>query len=367
MTVNIVQNTSTASVSSTTSDSFDDCILSIDGYSDPYRIREGSSSFIIVDQPFTQADGVYSATVYRLDYRTIYRNDSYNIAYAPKIVIDRSNRVLPVTMSGSTQTLVYITTGAYTVSELATAIQTALAGYLPAETFIVSTVGGTVPKIQFSCSSKAFTFNFATMLGTTGESTELPDILGYDYLDYNFNANTYYYTSPVLPRVLRLSRPITTNRESAVYLQSSKEAGKIFMIDVNTFSREFPFARIEQGVPNRFCVAARENDGQMVLRFNAVPQEEVRIELNYIPIHSSLQDSTGNFPKLPAPYTKFLVYGAAYFLLLEKSDSKAQQYFSMAQVELQAMVNDSKKSVSLSGQNYGRLVPRANRGRYYGL
>jgi len=83
-------------------------------------------------------------------------------------------------------------------------------------------------------------------------------------------------------------------------------------------------------------------------------------------VQPTLQDSENNYPDLPTPYTKFLVYGAAYFLLLEKTDSKAEQYLAMAQAELKAMVNDNRKALSLGGNNYGKLVPRRNVGKFYG-
>jgi hypothetical protein len=131
---------------------------------------------------------------------------------------------------------------------------------------------------------------------------------------------------------------------------------------------EYPISRMQEAMPSRFTIIEHSPEGLLRLRMNgSLVDEKARVEVNYIPVHRSLQDNDVSIPKLPAPYTKFLVYGASYFLLLEKSDTKAPQYFQMAQTELKAMVNDNRKTNQSAGLNYGKLIPRANTKRYYGF
>jgi hypothetical protein len=133
-------------------------------------------------------------------------------------------------------------------------------------------------------------------------------------------------------------------------------------------TNDYPLSRLQEAMPNRFTVIEHTPEGLLRIRLNgSLVDEKARVEVNYIPVHRALQDNDVSIPKLPSPYTKFLVYGAAYFLLLEKSDTKAPQYFSMAQTELKAMVNDNRKTNQSAGMNYGRLIPRNSSKRYYGF
>ena len=131
------------------------------------------------------------------------------------------------------------------------------------------------------------------------------------------------------------------------------------MLDPNTFSREFPLSRLTRGVPTNFCIDSQTPHGRWQVTFNTFVDEVTKVECPYIPIPVKLEDNVNSYPLVPAPNSDFLVYGTAFHLLNEKSDNKAQTYFTMAQTQLKALVNDNRKGLSLGGQNYGRLVPRA--------
>ena len=167
---------------------------------------------------------------------------------------------------------------------------------------------------------------------------------------------------------MRITKPITTYKEAPIYGQAAKEAGKIFYLDANSLAREFPLSRLQEAVPSKFTIKEQTPEGLWTLRFSgSVVDDPARAELHFIPVTRDLQNNDISLPKVPTPYTKFLVWAASYHLLMEKSDSKAPQYFQMAQAQLKALVNDSKKSVSLGGNNFGRIIPRQNRNRYFGF
>lgn len=338
--------------------------LSIDGYSDMYKVLVNTSGFdydidglITADLDATDA----TVTLYKLDYNL---KDS---ALANLLVTNKNNVVYYEL--DSSYGSVTLTNGSYTQSSLLNAVASLIATATSATVSIYTDSKG--QKQIGAPSSTTFSLLFASGDANLGSlphytnDSNIHELLGFEKQDYT--GQLYYKVPYSNPAVLRITRPILTYRETPVFGQAAKDAGKIFMLDANTFTREFPLARLGRGVPTRFCVTEQNKQGIQAIRFNSVVEELVKIEMHYIPVPYTLVDSTDNYALVPTPFTKFLVYGASYYLLMDKSDSKAQQYFSMAQAELKAMISDNRKSLSLSGQNYGRLIPRANIGRYYGF
>ena len=331
----------------------------LDGYDDMYRIAyfDGVSS-ISLDSPFLLATQTYSATLIKLDYKLNWNKDS--VSY---YVINDENRYVFYEENGNNTLSVALTPGVYTRSSLfieladrLTAVSTNGVGYS------VYTLASNYFKITSNGTS------FSLFLDQPPSSAlTTPDIwkaLGMEQQSYTGSLS---YTSVYVDgAILRITKPINTYRESSVAIAAAQDTNKIFLTDPLTFNNEFPLSRITGGTPTRFCILNHDKDGIMTIRFNQYVTELTRAELSYIPVQPTLQDSENNYPDLPTPYTKFLVYGAAYFLLLEKTDSKAEQYLAMAQAELKAMVNDNRKALSLGGNNYGKLVPRRNVGKFYG-
>lgn len=328
--------------------------LAFAGKDDIYVITQhtAASTSFQIDHPFILDSGSYTYNAYKLDYE----------AQDDTIVIESSKNKLDFNTNGSDYTAT-ITAGSYTPTTLGTEIDTRiLAASSVASTTSFDSITRKFTIAQGGASS--FGLNFAT---GTNVNYSISEILGYDCLDYS---GALTYTSVyALSGILRITKPITTNREAPIYGQAAKEAGKIFYVDANTLTREYPLSRLQEAVPSRFAVIEQRRDGLWKLRMSAsLSDEPARAELHYIPITRSLQNNDASIPKVPPPYTKFLVWAASYYLLLEKSDNRAAQYLQMAQAQLRALVNDSKKALSLGGNNFGRIIPRASkRNRYFGF
>lgn len=352
-TVTLTQGALAATFTSAPSDSLEKYLLTLDGYEDMYRIaaHTAASTSASLDSQFILPSGSYNYTAYKIEYTL---TDDV-------LVVDSSNNKIDFTEGGSTLTAT-LTKGAYLASALCSEIQTRMAA-AGTKTYVVSFDSVTRKFRIVQSGGTTFSLLFASGPNFYVSASEM---LGFECLDYK---SALTYTSAyALSGILRITKPILTYREQPVYGQSAKEAGKIFYLDSNALAREFPLGRITAEVPSRFTISSQTSDGVSTIRMNSgMTNESIRAEVYFIPVTRSLQNNSASYPKLPTPYTKFLVYGASYFLLLEKSDSKAQQYFAMAQAELKAMVNDARKSSSLGGVNYGRVIPRANPGRYYGI
>lgn len=157
--------------------------------------------------------------------------------------------------------------------------------------------------------------------------------------------------------VTRLVGPLMCYRDNLSVLGQA-ERGQIYEIDANTMSRKFPRMLLQAGVPDKFCVIAQDTDGRITVRFNSFPLEAMRVEVPYISVVPDLTDSQDSIPLLPIGFRELLVYGASYYLMKDKNDNRAETEFQLAQRKLQALIAHNRKSLSLAGSSYGRLIPR---------
>jgi hypothetical protein len=333
--------------------------------------HDANSADITFDNSITiTADGTYNFTAYPIDV-PLYSPSSGDSSYAGPIVIDETNNRLDYLENGSSEKNITLTNGTYSRVSLYEHIATRMtAASSLSVTYDVEPNDGDPSFCALISDGTALTLKFASGYYSAYNCSAA---MGLECLDYVAATSTKPGLSQLMiepvyaeSAMMRITRPILTYRESSMYGQAAKEASKIFLTDPNSFTREFPLSRMTQGMPTRCCIQEHDRHGHITLRFDSVPSEYARIEVYYIPVVQTLQDNSASYPKIPTPYTNFLIYGAAYFIMLDNSDSRAQQYFTMAQRELKAMVNDSRKHLSLGGQNYGRLIPRANVSRYYG-
>lgn len=307
-----------------------------------------STSFSL-DQAYLDDSGSLTYTAYKLDYDLV--DDT--------IVIDSSNNKIDFT-EGSGSLVATITSGVYSPTTLCTEIKTQLEA-AGAETYTV-TFNSLTRKFTIAHGGATLSLLFAS---GTNYSVSSGEVLGFDCED---KTGAVTYTSQYcLSGILRLSKPIEMHREGATMYQSAREAGKIFYMDPGAFMREYPRNRLLQDIPKNFTVLSQTPGGLWKARMSAAPSEEkMRIEVNYIPVARKLVDNAASFPVIPGSYTKYLVYGAAHFLLLDKHDNKAEIYKNLATAKLHAMVNDAKKGATLAGNNFGRLVPRRGQNRVFG-
>lgn len=142
-----------------------------------------------------------------------------------------------------------------------------------------------------------------------------------------------------------------------------EDDGMIPMMDYKTFSQHYPFNSLGEGIPSRFCVMS-ETNGLFVVRFNAYVSTETRVEYDYIPVPTDLTSSPDTTPIIPRPFRVALMYGAVYYLMVQKSDSRADAYMRMTQAKLQALVSANRRQMIQGGRDRGRLLTRLD---YSGL
>ena len=324
----------------------------VESRADFYRIANhtANSTSFTLDQPYLQDGGTLNFRAFKLDYDVV--DDT--------IIINSTNNKIDFREVSTTTLTATLVVGTYTPTTLCAQIKTQL-----------EASGTATYTVTFNDLSRKFTIatsgSYFDLVFESGPSilNSASGVLGYDIEDLQ---SALSYTSPyALSGVLRFTKPITMYREAPYYYSSAKDVGKIFMIDDNTMLREYPLNRLVEEIPEKFCPSDINSDGLWKIRFNSsVLDKPVRAEVNYIPVARKLVDNASSYPIVFGSYTDYLVFGAAHFILMDKSDNRADQYFKLAQAKLLAMVNDNRKGQALAGINYGRLIPRQGQVRVWG-
>jgi hypothetical protein len=150
----------------------------------------------------------------------------------------------------------------------------------------------------------------------------------------------------------RLLEPMVVYR-----LSSNDQSGRIYGLDLKRFRDDYPLGSIEGGIPTQFATLY-EIDGTLTVRFNRYPNQKTRVEYDYIPIPAALADSSGSIPLVPREHRQVLAFGATYYLMLDKNDSRADVYLRLAQAGLQAMLTANRKEQIHQAKQFGRIVTR---------
>lgn len=346
-TATMTEDSTAGTFGSAPSISLEGRILMLANQADVYKIAThtaGATAFTI-DQPYILSSGSYNYTAAKLDY------DMYD----DTIIITNKNNKIDFSEGGA-QLTATLANGSYTPTTLCTEIDSKMTA-AGAQAYTV-TFNSITRKFTIAQGGATFSLLFAS---GTNAYISASGVLGYNIEDQT-GALTYS-SQYALSAVMRITKPIGIYRNGGYYATNAKDANKIFLIDDNTLMREFPISRMNLMVPNRFCIIEQNPDGLTSVRMNSYVDEEIRCELGYIPVHRKLVDNANSFPIVPSPFSDFLVYGAAHFIMLDKSDTKADVFRQLAQADLKAMVVDNRKGMSLSGQDFGRLIPRPNQVR----
>lgn len=292
-----------------------------------------------------ELDGAYSLAsasgltfeVFKLDYDLV---PSF-------IVIDTTNNKIDFkkTSGGSVLTAT-LTSGSYSPADLATHVGS------------VMTTAASGPAI--TCTYSAVTRLFTITSDGAGSTTLLPmfatgtnvkqsahRVLGYD--DSDLTAALTHTSTYVLGGIARLVEPFALPTQYGAYISS---------IDPENFTRDYTIALASEACPSRFAVIGEKDDGTITVRFNNYPKDKTRIEIDYVPIPRDLKDNAGSVPLVPRKHADVLEDAATFFIMLLKSDDRANAYASLVAGKLKAMIAQHRGSLLRSGENFGQAIPR---------
>lgn len=317
-----------------------------------YKIAQhtsGSTSFQL-DAPFPQNTASNTFRMFQLDYNLI----------TSTLIVDSQNDTLDFIESGTTVLSASVPHGAYTQAALATAVATAL------------NAAGTHTN-TYSCTydTNQRLFTVSSNLGGTGSPVFQPqgaspnsyrscwELIGFDYT--NFTGASSYTSLYADSTVVRFSQAARIFFGNTMFWDN--QTGQMSLLDPVAFDRTYPLVDIQAGAPDSFTILHEKNNYTLTIRLNKYPMsntnvQSMRVEFEHMPEPKDLYNNQYSVPKIPRKYIRILEYGAAYYLLKDKSDSKASEYLQIAQQTLQGMMKSNRKELEKAGTNFGNVIAR---------
>lgn len=315
--------------------------LQCEGRDTTYRIAQhtAASTAFEIDGLYAEATGAtQNYKAFKLDYDLV----------PSHLIIDSTNNKIDFIKTGTTPLATTLTAGVYTPAALATHIGTAM----------TTTASGPTITCTYSALSRKFTLTSDLAGGTiftlsfaagTNVKYSAHRILGFD--DEAQSGAATYEGKYVFGGISRMIEPIK------VHGRSDGE-GNISSLDPLTMQREFPITTTVEGIPSKFARISENEDGQVTVRFDRYPADKVRIEVEYIAVPRDIKDNTASIPLVPRKYSEVLEYGAAYYLLLDKEDGKAQTFLALAKAKLNAMRRQNRAQLEKTSLDFGEITPR---------
>lgn len=317
--------------------------LKIEGRDEWFKIAEHTAASTAFELDAAYPDETGSGLNYRamkLDYDVV----------PDYITVNSSNNYFQFskTAGGGSVITASLTNGVYTPSALITHVATVA----------TAAAGGPTITGAYSTVTRKFTLTSdlagATSFYIVGNGTQagfsIHRDLGYD--DETSSASAAAQTSTyVLGGICRLIEPFKIHK-------GASHEGSVFGIDAESFQRNYPFARITEGFPDRFTVVREGEDGTFTVRFNACPREKTRIEIEHVEIPRDLKDNATSIPRIPRKHVDVLEDATTFYLMLNKSDDRAAMYAQLLQGKLKAMIAQNRGTLARAGKYFGQIVSR---------
>lgn len=309
-----------------------------------YKITEHTSGTTSanINTKVAEASGTYTFTAFKLD---------YELATEHVIVDDLNNLIYFSETNASTLLLASVTEGTYTLDDFGTALTTALnaSGASTYSSVFSASTGKFLISSNLAGADGVFKImGGAESVAATIKSRSLLPLIGYSLQDYT-GAATYTADNIITP-IAKLVQPFKMHTQSRSHL--------IDGLDPIEFDADFPVMHTKQDLPHKFCVRRHTDEGRLWVRFNSYTSERKTIAIEYVPLPTDLHNNAVSYPLFPHQYSKILEYGAASYLLSEKEDTKAQEYFNKAAQLLQAMMSNNRKTDKRLNSKFGHIVAR---------
>lgn len=319
------------------------------GYPDTYRISShiaGSTSFVI-DAPYPQVTSTANSYwLFQTDYDLV----------SSTINIDETNGTIDFSEDGTTQLTATIPVGGYAPAALATAAALAMT----TASGVGNTYSGSYDSIQryFTLSSNAANASVFSLLGAgTNYYRSGLSFLGFDFTT---QSGALKYTSAYsLDAIVRLSQPARIFY-GYQFTYGDGSDGRVGMLDPVAFDRMYPMMDMRMGTPDSFCLLREDRTGKIKVRFNKFldTTHNMRVEFDHIPWPKDLFNNSASIPILPRKFIRILEFGAAFYLLTDKEDSRAPAYQQIAQAALTAMMRENRRELQRAGRDFGNVLAR---------
>lgn len=155
--------------------------------------------------------------------------------------------------------------------------------------------------------------------------------------------------------VLRIVEPINVYRFGG---WDTDFDGRIYGIHINELRKNYPLARLYGKLPERFAVLY-QSETKFKIQFSTFVTEDLKVDLDYVPIPALLEDSQNSIPLVPGHKSNLLAFGLASMIALDKRDyEKAGSMAKQAGTILRSMLVEQNRTAGYTARNRGQLVAR---------
>lgn len=106
-----------------------------------------------------------------------------------------------------------------------------------------------------------------------------------------------------------------------------------------------------------YAAIVKENTGNVTIQLESYPQDLTRIEIDYIPIPTTL-DTTSSDPTLPKQYRKVLAYLSAHYMAFRNGDNRAAAFLETARMLFTELVDWNERIMSAGDPRAGKILTR---------
>lgn len=316
-----------------------------------YKITQHTSGSVNfqLDNPFNQFSASSTFKMFQLDYDLI----------RSVLIIDSENDTLDFSEDGVTTLTATLPHGSFTQAALASA--TAVALNAAPRVLNTYTCSYDVNQRYFTIGSDLSAMGSVFQIfGASPNSYRSGwEVLGFDYATQS-GAGSYTGIYPD-SSIVRFAQAARIFFGSTLFW--GQETGQVALMDPVAFDRSYPLVEIRAGAPQYFTVLREKSNYTLSIRFNRYCMSNtnvntMRIEFEHLAEPKDLQNSQYSIPLIPRKFIRILEYGAAYYLLKDKSDNKAAEYLQIAQQTLMGMMKTNRKELEKASRNFGNVIAR---------
>jgi len=339
-TVSITQGSEVGAFSSAPSASMEGRYMFIDNRPEKMKIAEhtaGQAAFELDSAYVGETGAALSYNAVLLDYEL--KSEYY--------IIDENNQIINFEETLGSELTATLDKGVYSPADLAAELKIQL-----------EVSGASIYTVTYDTITEKFTLlsdgggggGIFSILGATGSDIHrnATGVLGLDNVD--LTAALTYTSTYIKDGVVRLFEPLT------VFTATGQH--KVHGISELKMTNDYPLNNITEGIPNNYSITRESAHGRITIRFDKYPKDLTRVELDYIAVPRDLKDNAASEPLIPRKFRQILEFGACFYVLMDKEDTKAQMYATLAGTKLKALVKQNRKALSKTGSNYGTVIPR---------
>ena len=124
-----------------------------------------------------------------------------------------------------------------------------------------------------------------------------------------------------------------------------REDNDVKMISVGEIEAKYPMDTVTAGTPESFAMVT-----ETTARFNRFASDLTRVDYDCFVQPADLTDSGSEEPVVPLQYRHILADMTAFFILLDKDDTKAESVAAIAKAGIRAMAVENRSRMKKSGQ-----------------